>query len=219
VGEFRVTWNISTVPLTWFSRNTVFSRNQNARKSGNRCRSLAKKQYYKKERIVLCELLELSKSAKVWVSKSIFYVKNQGNLSSFFFIEEYRFRSTLFIIDIFWQPQSLNTFFLKWYPIFDSPLHQFTKYNGFLLEYWFLANNLSKFVSLPWKLDNLYYHVVGASEAHFHRATTIQSPSKPKPVIAKFAEIQSPLLWTRPMPQVTHIFQVFSINTKMHFVL
>jgi DnaJ family protein C protein 16 len=31
----------------------------------------------------------------------IFYVKNHPNLSQFFFIEEYQFRSTLFVIDIF----------------------------------------------------------------------------------------------------------------------
>ena len=28
VGEFRVSWIISTVPLTWFSGNTVFSKNK-----------------------------------------------------------------------------------------------------------------------------------------------------------------------------------------------
>ena len=42
VEEFRVSWNISTIPLTrfcvmQFSCNAVFSRNQNAHKSGNRC--------------------------------------------------------------------------------------------------------------------------------------------------------------------------------------
>ena len=36
VGEFCISWNISTVPLTRFLCNAVFSRNQNARKSGNR---------------------------------------------------------------------------------------------------------------------------------------------------------------------------------------
>ena len=109
---------------------------------------------------------------------------------------------------MFWQPQSLNTL----NPIFDdSPLHQFTKYSNFLLDF--------KLLSLPWKLDNLYYYILGAREAHFHRATNHYSKPIKEPVIAKFAEIQSPLRWTRPMPQVTHVFQVFSINTKMHFVL
>ena len=37
VGEFRISWIISTVPLTRFLRNAVFSRNQNARNVGNRC--------------------------------------------------------------------------------------------------------------------------------------------------------------------------------------
>ena len=39
---------------------------------------------------------EVSKSAKILLSKSIFYVKNHPNLSQFFFIEEYQFRSTFF---------------------------------------------------------------------------------------------------------------------------
>ena len=42
---------------------------------------------------------EVSKSAKIGLSKSIFNVKNY--LSQFFFIEEYQFRSTFFVIDIF----------------------------------------------------------------------------------------------------------------------
>ena len=45
---------------------------------------------------------ELSKNAKIWLSKSIFYVNNHPNLSQFFFIEEYQFRSKSFVIDIFW---------------------------------------------------------------------------------------------------------------------
>ena len=37
VGEFCVSGNISTVPLTRYLCNTIFSRNQNVHKSGNRC--------------------------------------------------------------------------------------------------------------------------------------------------------------------------------------
>ena len=37
VREFRTTWNISTVPLMRFLYSAVFSKNQNARKSGKRC--------------------------------------------------------------------------------------------------------------------------------------------------------------------------------------
>ena len=51
---------------------------------------------------------ELSKSAKIWFSKSIFYVKDYLNLSYLFFIEEYQFRSIFFVIDIFWWNQFLN---------------------------------------------------------------------------------------------------------------
>ena len=45
---------------------------------------------------------EVSKSDEIWLSKSIFYNKNNPNLSDFFFIEEYKFRRTFFLIDIFW---------------------------------------------------------------------------------------------------------------------
>ena len=45
--------------------------------------------------------VELSKSAKIWLSKSIFYVKNHPNLTHFFFMEEYQFRSIFFVNDIF----------------------------------------------------------------------------------------------------------------------
>ena len=40
---------------------------------------------------------KVSKSAKIWLSKSIFYVKKY-----LIFIEEYQFRSIFFVIDIFW---------------------------------------------------------------------------------------------------------------------
>ena len=45
---------------------------------------------------------EVSKSAKIWLSRSTFYVKNYPNLSQFFFIEESQFRCTFFVIDNFW---------------------------------------------------------------------------------------------------------------------
>ena len=47
---------------------------------------------YSKEIIEFWELVngEVSKSAKIWLSKSIFYDKNYPNL--FFFIDEYKFR-------------------------------------------------------------------------------------------------------------------------------
>ena len=60
-------------------------------------RFLAKKQYI---HIPKKKLLygELSKSAKIWLSKSIFYVKNDAKLFIFFLIEEYLFKSTLLLL-------------------------------------------------------------------------------------------------------------------------
>ena len=59
--------------------------------------------------------------AKFWLSKSIFYVKNCPNLSKNFFIEEFDFKGTPFVIDIFWKLQFFEPpFFLKWRPIFDD---------------------------------------------------------------------------------------------------
>ena len=39
---------------------------------------------------------KVSKSDKIWLSKSIYYVKNHQNLSDFFFIEKYELSSTFF---------------------------------------------------------------------------------------------------------------------------
>ena len=81
-----------------------------------------------------------------------------------YFIEEYIFRSTFFIIDFL-----DNFIFFKSF-IFENDAqfltighyitlsHQLTKYNNFLLECWFLTKNLSNVISLIWKLDNPYYH-------------------------------------------------------------
>ena len=61
---------------------------------------------------------------------------------SIFFIKEYQFRSTFFVIDIF-----KSLYFLKWCPIFDiSRLIQFSKFNNFLWVHWFLGKNISNFV-------------------------------------------------------------------------
>ena len=44
---------------------------------------------------------EVSKSAKIWLSKSIFCVKRSESFSVFF-IEQYQFRCTFFVIVFFW---------------------------------------------------------------------------------------------------------------------
>ena len=105
---------------------------------------------------------EVSKSAKIWISKLSFYVKNRRNLCCCF-IEKYQFSCIFFfnwhflITSIF----ELIYFTLKWCPIFDSSLlHQFSKFNNFLWVCWFLGKNLSNFVSLSWKINNWHYHIV-----------------------------------------------------------
>ena len=49
-----------------------------------------------------------SKSAEIILLKSIFYVKNDANLSKKNLIEEYQFKCTCLVIGIFWQLQSLK---------------------------------------------------------------------------------------------------------------
>ena len=72
-------------------------------------------------------------------------------------------RVTFFLITLIFR----SHFFLKWYPIFDSlPLLQFPTLDSFLLACWFLAKNLSNFVSLAWKLHNQYCHSVEQSSEH-----------------------------------------------------
>ena len=77
---------------------------------------------------------EVSKSAKIWLSKSICNVKNLRNLSQFFFHWRISHYWHFLITSIF------NTvYFLKWCSIFDSSsLHQFSKFNHFLWVCWFL---------------------------------------------------------------------------------
>ena len=97
-----------------------------------------------------------SKSAKIWLSKWIFSVKNSSNLSKKkihwrISIQEHIFCYWNFLLTLIFE----TLYFLNWCPIFDdSLLHQFSKYNNFLLVYWFLGKNLSNFVCLSWKLNN-----------------------------------------------------------------
>ena len=88
-----------------------------------------------------------SKSAKVVLSKSIFYVKNRQNfkkksfkninLGDHFFCKKH----------FFWPPIFEPLYFLKSCPIcpiFDElVLSIFSKYIGFFWVYWFLAKNLA----------------------------------------------------------------------------
>ena len=75
-----------------------------------------------------------SKSAKIVLSKSIFYVKNQPNFFKKKFIEEYQFRRTFFVKNIFFLDSVFEPlYFLKLGPIFVGPtLCQFTNYSNFI---------------------------------------------------------------------------------------
>ena len=76
---------------------------------------------------------EVSKSAEIWLSKSIFYIKIHSNISDFFFIEDYEFRSTFFYWHFLKTSIFKSLYYLKWCPIFDSsPLFQFSKFNNFI---------------------------------------------------------------------------------------
>ena len=101
----------------------------------------------------------MSKSAKIWLSKSIFYVKNYTNLSQKFF----HLRISIEAHFCFWHFLITSIFkslyLVEWCPIFDnSPLTQFSKFNNFLWVCWFLGKNLSNFVPPAWKLNNPYSH-------------------------------------------------------------
>ena len=111
---------------------------------------------------------EVSQSAKIWLSKSVFNVKNHPNLADFFFIEEYECRVTFLLLAFCITLIFKWFYFLIWCLIFDSsPLVQFSKFNHFLWECWFLAKNHYNFVSLSWKLHNRYCHTFGSSPSFY----------------------------------------------------
>ena len=111
---------------------------------------------------------EVSKRAKIWLSKSIFNVKNHRNLSQFFFwLKNTKLGAHFLILTFFDNINFKSLYFLKWCPIFDSsPLLQFSKFNN-------LAKNLSNFVSLSWKLHNRYCHITCISR---HDSLILKEP-------------------------------------------
>ena len=89
---------------------------------------------------------EVSKSAKSWIPKSIFYFKNHSNISDFFS----------------WKKTNLGAHFLL-LTFFDNINFQITLFSKIMLNFLisfdysgFLAKNLSNIVSLPWNLHNRY---------------------------------------------------------------
>ena len=83
----------------------------------------------------------MSKSAKIWLSESIFYVKNYPNLSQIYFhwrisIQEHIFCHWHFLITSIFK----SLYFVKRCPIFDtSTLTQFSKFKFFLWVCCFLG--------------------------------------------------------------------------------
>ena len=101
---------------------------------------------------------EVSKSARIWLSKSIFYVKNHPTLSNFF-SQKNTNSGPHFSLTFFDKINFQITLLLKWGHIFDSsPIIQNSKFNKFLWVCWFLCKNLSNSIPPAWKLHNLYCH-------------------------------------------------------------
>ena len=102
---------------------------------------------------------ELSKSAKIWLSKSIFYVKNYPNLSQFFFHSRISIWGHIFCYWHFWITSIFKSLhFLKWCPIFDiSQSTQFLKFNNFQVESQVFYIEIShRATSLQWLFTNLW---------------------------------------------------------------
>ena len=93
-----------------------------------------------------------SKSAEIVLSKSIFYLKNPGIFLIFFCSLKNTNLGAHFLVLLFFD--NINYFITKMMPNFSSsPLHQFPL--G-----WFLGKTISNFLSLPWKLNNHYCHII-----------------------------------------------------------
>ena len=73
-----------------------------------------------------------------------------------------------------------SLYFLKWCPIFDTSLHQFSKFNNLLWVCWFIGKNISNFELPAWKFNNPYCHNFQVSvqkrlSIHFHISDSIHS--------------------------------------------
>ena len=71
------------------------------------------------------------------------------------------------VIGIFWfSPNFKSLYFLKWCLIFDSlPLLKFSQVNNLIWIQSFFSQDLSNFISLPWKLHNRYCHSIKLSSS------------------------------------------------------
>ena len=93
----------------------------------------------------------MSKSAKILLSKSSFYVTNHRNLSHFFSLKDMNVRTHLLLLKFFDEINFQITLLLKWCPIFDIlPLIQNSKLNDFLWVCWFLYPRLKTPQPILW---------------------------------------------------------------------
>ena len=84
-------------------------------------------------------------------------VNNKRCAPKLIFLNEKKIEKDL---DIFWYRKlTLKVKRFGDFALFNtSPLIQFSKFNNFLWECWFLGKNLSNFVTPAWKLHNPYCH-------------------------------------------------------------
>ena len=93
---------------------------------------------------------KLSVSAKIWLSKSISYVKNHSNHSQFYSWKNTNLGAYFLLLTFFDEINFQITLLLKWCPISDGSLFiQNSKFNNYLWVCWFLCNNLSAFLEPP----------------------------------------------------------------------
>ena len=82
---------------------------------------------------------ELSKSAKIWLSKSIFYVKNHPNVSQFFFSLKNTILGAHFLLLIFFDKINFNFLITKMMPyIWQLTINPKLKIQSFPLGMWIL---------------------------------------------------------------------------------
>ena len=77
------------------------------------------------------------------------------DLSDFFSLKNMNLQAHFLLLIFFHNINFYITYFQKWCPIFDS----YSNFQSSIISLhysWFLPQNLSNFVSLPWKLHNRY---------------------------------------------------------------
>ena len=102
------------------------------------------------------------KSAKIWLSMSIFNIRNHPNLFQLsFLLKNINLGAHFLLLTFLITSIYKSLHFLKWCLIFDTlPSTQFSKFNNFLWVCCFFCKNLSNFVPPAWKLHYLTCHIL-----------------------------------------------------------